>query len=103
MVLCLNNKIGDGGESSRILGKGNKKNAEEDSQVMQIILNINEGKSRGHIDTPYPSEENMYQDRSRSTRLIYRKEKFHLRQMNKKDISIIKENYPIPHQIMKKI
>ena len=49
------------GGSSKILGEGYKENSEEDNQVMQILLNDDQGKPRKFIDTPYPSEENINQ------------------------------------------
>ena len=38
---------------------------------MQILLNINERRSRGLIDTPYPSQENMHQKELTESKKIY--------------------------------
>ena len=67
----VNNKMENGGESSKILGKGYKEDNEEDNQVMQMPLSMNGGKSRRFIDTPYPSEENMHHEKLTETNGLY--------------------------------
>ena len=54
----LNNKIENERDLSKVLGKGYKENEEEDNQVMQTLLNMNERRLRGLVDT---SQENMNQ------------------------------------------
>ena len=42
--------MGNGGDLSRILGERYKENAEKDNQVMQMLLNVNQGKPRKFND-----------------------------------------------------